>query len=114
MRNVICVMVAMLFLLTACGSSDTTGEKENTKTEGVENSTTDSMENTSNTDSHSVEEKNEPNANETVDKPVDMSVKKEVATPAAYKTVKEDYLLKLNDTKVKVENINSVDSTPPL
>lgn len=115
MRKVICVMVAMLFLLTACGSSETSSEKENTKTEGVEDSNVDSMKNTSNTDSDAAVEKNNENTNEKEEKPVNVSIEKEAATPVApvNETLKEKYLKILNDTKVRADNIVPVDYTTP-
>lgn len=62
----VCVMVAMLFLLTACVSSDTSGEKENTKGEGVEDSNSESMIITLDTSSDSEEEKKDKNTTDTV------------------------------------------------
>ena len=112
MRKVIYVMVAMLFLLTACESPETSSEKENTKTEGVEDSNVDSTKNTSNTDSNATVEKIDENTNEKEEERVNVSIEKEAATPAN-ESLKEKYLKILNDTKAKTDNIVPVDSTTP-
>ena len=101
-------MVAMLFLLTACESPETSSE--NTKTEGVEDSNVDSTKNTSNTNSNATVEKIDENTNKKEEERVNVSIEKEAAAPAN-ESLKEKYLKILNDTKAKTDNIVPADST---